>query len=898
VRARAVRAAGELDPGAAREPLRRILLAADAEDLPDEVRGALLDVLWPDALGVAELVASLTRPRSPLVFGLYALFLHRLPERLTDADMPDVLWGMARGWPSPGLEQWRRRPSMDVANRLIARAWMAADRAPLLPALAALVRSLILEDWHTQWPAPLGDTEADTRDRRLLLELILNQAQGLPEISRTAFSPVPRHLGLVRAEDLVWMRERARTATDDAAAYWQQLITWLSTPRILAEPDPAEAVTGSSKPSRDESEKNGAADAGKHTRRDELLRELASLLTAAENNESDAFWHMCRCLQLTVHDTARLSQYVRGVHDVTDLPGWELLTGGDPRAQRRFAHAAELFLLHQDPLTDVWIDRPNTRSAIAQAGYLAFAHLASVDPDRIERLDAATWRRWAPALIGHDTPNAAPPTRDASAAWEIRIRLLAELERRAPGAAAQPAARMVRAAAAQGAVPEGIGCWHACWNDELAAALAEQVDALAESPTSLATRGAVQALLLRTGHQQTRSRICALINEAANGGQDEEAVQAASVLLRSTHDGAWDVVLSTMHAAPGWGLTLIHRLSLGEDSEALLTKLTDRQVADLFRWFLQHLPPEDDCWEGEPDPHSRRRDLEFWRNHVLAHLATRAETSNSAIRHLATLADEHPHRPWLRRPLTQAQEALLSASPNALRPAELQALVRAPGRRIVRDNADLCDLILAELGELQTAMKDRMPPQATFLWDEQRVSKDVSRWQPKREPDLSDYIARHLKDRPERRGVFTDREVEVGRTDPKALGRRIDLLCQVSVRQGRSQAQAPCRVVIEVKCPWNDQLDTGIRDQLTSYMSSAGTDHGIYLVGWYPRRQWDSSDWRYKKTGSRDSLEQLTEHLEHLAAEESTRTGTRIRPFVLNLERPERAGEHDERYPG
>jgi hypothetical protein len=223
VRTRAVQAAAELDPETASDLLRRTLLGAGAEDLPDEVRGALLDVLWPDALGAAELVTSLTRPRSPLVFGLYALFLYRLPECLTDADMPDVLWSVARGRALPGAEQWRRRPSTDVASRLISRAWMATDRRPLLPALAALVRSLILDDWHTQWPARLDGTEADTRDRRTLLELMVHQADGMPEIDRLAFSPMSMRLGLLRAGDLGWMRERASTTTGDTSAHWQRL---------------------------------------------------------------------------------------------------------------------------------------------------------------------------------------------------------------------------------------------------------------------------------------------------------------------------------------------------------------------------------------------------------------------------------------------------------------------------------------------------------------------------------------------------------------------------------------------------------------------------------------------------------------------------------------------------
>ncbi|MBR7825764.1 hypothetical protein KDK95_05550, partial [Actinospica sp. MGRD01-02] len=100
VRVAAVRTIGSLDPTGAATRLRPVLLES-GEHLPDELRGALLDALWPGALSADELAQAMTRERSPRVFGLYALFIHQLPDMLDDADLPAILRWAAGRTPRP-----------------------------------------------------------------------------------------------------------------------------------------------------------------------------------------------------------------------------------------------------------------------------------------------------------------------------------------------------------------------------------------------------------------------------------------------------------------------------------------------------------------------------------------------------------------------------------------------------------------------------------------------------------------------------------------------------------------------------------------------------------------------------------------------------------------------------
>lgn len=69
-------------------------------------------------------------------------------------------------------------------------------------------------------------------------------------------------------------------------------------------------------------------------------------------------------------------------------------------------------------------------------------------------------------------------------------------------------------------------------------------------------------------------------------------------------------------------------------------------------------------------------------------------------------------------------------------------------------------------------------------------------------------------------------------------------------------------------------------------MPKVGTRHGIYLVGYFPKSQWDPQESRYKKARER-TADQLRADLEVIAHGELARTGNRISVFVLDMSRPE-----------
>jgi hypothetical protein len=99
----AARTAFETAPELAVPRLRTLLerLADEAYatviDPDDEVRGALLEMLWPEHLALEEALVQLRPQRRRWLFGLYARFLRTMPDRLDDSDIPRALaWAKAR----------------------------------------------------------------------------------------------------------------------------------------------------------------------------------------------------------------------------------------------------------------------------------------------------------------------------------------------------------------------------------------------------------------------------------------------------------------------------------------------------------------------------------------------------------------------------------------------------------------------------------------------------------------------------------------------------------------------------------------------------------------------------------------------------------------------------------
>jgi hypothetical protein len=216
--------------------------------------------------------------------------------------------------------------------------------------------------------------------------------------------------------------------------------------------------------------------------------------------------------------------------------------------------------------------------------------------------------------------------------------------------------------------------------------------------------------------------------------------------------------------------------------------------------------------------------------------------------------------------------------------AQLQQLVANLSRRYLRHGADLLDVVTIVLAEIERDSLQGITPIARLLWNETRKGTQTA-WRPKLEADLSDFLADQLRVRIAGRGIIVNREVEIQRISSYGVGERVDLLVQALASPPDLPAEQ-IAIVIEVKGNWNDDLLTAMRTQLADdYLSTIGTSHGIYLVGWFPPGQWDQTD-RLRAKAARRSAEQLAVELERQAKQLRSDRLLYIRPILLDLRRP------------
>jgi hypothetical protein len=895
LRVRAVMAASALDRPTTAAQLRPSLTDPAAE-FSDELRGALLEATWPEALSAAELVAALGPETRPTVFDLYALFLHRLPERLEDEDLPVLLrWAAGRSTASDGYSVRRgARRNAELCNRLIMRAWEANDRTVVLPALAEFMIERLGDDLYFDAAVPLESaTPADVRDRRALVRLIVEQAQNRATIPRLAASPLSRSLRLISPADLTWFLEQEAAAEAPVVPRWHQLIRirfnpadpqhrlaaqrvsgsriWSAVLAPLLETDQGESETylqqGAAAPALD-----AVFDVPDHAgERQDIIDALTAVFERSESGDLEAFWQLCRHLHIDPDngfDSSRWSD------DITTRPGYRALKERHSDLDDRFHTLACRYLRRHHPHTDDWIDQVSVMSWPAHSGYLAFAFLERCFPASFDALEDGVWATWAAALLVFDA------TPDSTSAFERKRRILHQLSLRAPDAATEPFQRIIRTAGQAGQIAHVLRSVDSCWSPGLADALADDLLTLRDGAPQQDFETALR-LLLEHDHDGTTGFALRAVRD--NSGEVAQATgrRVALVMLCAHPATAFPDIFEQMRQRPDWGRALATDLARAYRPTDPLSGLQDAQLAALYTWLLEQYPPEHDTFEPEFQFTTPEQETRIWRERAAHHLIERATLTT--IDELAALAADNPNRPWLRRMLATAQERYRDVSWSPPRLTDLRAMAKDAGRRYARDDNDLREAVIEQLGRLQERMRGKTP-EAFFLWNETRESKSVSKWTPKYESEISDYIAVHLKTH--LRYVFTNREVEIDRTISTGVGDRVDLLCE-AFDPDDPESMTQYQIVIEVKGCWNDGLTTDLHDQLAAdYMPKVGTRHGIYLVGYFPKAQWEPGANRYQKTPDL-TADQLKSELVQLADQELTLTRNTITAFVLDFTRPE-----------
>ncbi|XUM02945.1 hypothetical protein ACQ86F_05340 [Streptomyces venezuelae ATCC 10712] len=642
----------------------------------------------------------------------------------------------------------------------------------------------------------------------------------------------------------------------------------------------------------------------------DFMAEQVRLLGEARKGDNDSLWQFVWNLRVDPR-TGRLVQDASGAmstwpgavaldDDLTDLP-----------------ELALRYLTTEHDRADSWLQH-SRRNKCSWAGYALLTELHRAN--RLFELPPSVWGLWTAAILteylGMSTSYMEP----------ARVDLLRLGARHAPESLALRVTQAARAALKTGRQPIELNPIDPRWAAELRTALEHLATELStclglvpnaadkgeegspareDQPIRLPESDEAHEAALRTWHSTlaslltTDSRIVRSIIASTLDGPRETplatraAVLAAQALLAADAETYWPRVKAFAATDPELGRRLAEACARTE-SERIQSSLSEAGVVDLYQWLSGLYDPEEDRrlrgarWI-DADEQARE-----WRDRLLPEISRRA--TSEAVHQLRQLAALYPSRLAIAAALVTATKQHAAARWSQVRIEDVIQLLQDPARRVIRTTTDLLDMVQEALED----MSQDLPAHCELLWDRtpgkspRKPSADnptiPDAWRPKPEAALCAYLTHELSLRLAGHRVAINREVLIHPTDPYGAGDRTDLLIEALLSPGDDPniaSRESIKLVIEVKGSWNDEVPTAQREQLVGrYLPEAGTDAGIYIVGWYPIDLWTATGDSRKTQARKLQPDKLLVDLLDQAAILSQAGDVHVRPMVINVPRP------------
>jgi hypothetical protein len=820
--------------------LRELADLGTAEDPRDEVLAVAIDCIYPRLPDTTALLA-MVRPSRSASRGPYWVLLGKLSARIPEGDLPEALsWAAARAKDGEGAYN-------DLLPRLVTRGWQHWKSPDVREPLALLVTSLAS---GANWPRRTGQggTPWDGTDPGSRRDLAVRVARHLPPES----SYLLMHLALLLPGDLGWLTadlpSLARPEQDTLA----RCVSGLSSQPTAAEADlilamtpghPAYAHTTrlrdlvsldspEAQAWRKKHEDEAAYASQQPARQHEQHTQLIAALHAAAIDPGQ--WR---------HVADRLAAPDVGGNgdvfswDLTARPGWLMLDA----VQRQQALDQGLLYLSAHQLTpSVWTDQAQVGGqAIADwSGVYLLTTLASHDPGRLAALSPATWRAWAPAIIGAWAS-------DSEEGHVARCRLI-DLVPPAERQSLLHAALDHLDALHENGRPFQQYLLYVHLGPGLAPALAERLIAGRYHGT---LAYALLTLLVEHAPEIALPACRRLLDTP-----DHDLAEAASRGLAELDPAALIDHLTAEDATPRHIADVAGHLKLSQ--------LNDPHLAALARLLLRCVPFASDPAEEtgilitENGYQARRV-----RRIAMGQLADHGNLwffEELAAQHAGAASETIA---WYRR-RARAQAAELGYT--GLTPAQLMHLLGKADARLVRNDTDLLEVILLQLDDLQRELTHRR--HSRYLWNQIPDGDSL-----KDEDTISDWVAAELQRRLSSPGLL-DREITI--SPRRGTGTRIDVRATTPTA---THQPGTATVFAEAKLVTHEALKTALHDQLAQkYLIPAGRQHGIYLVYW--------ADPAQRPYGPRDRNQLLEQLTQQARAEE--RFGLHIRPYLLDISHP------------
>lgn len=872
----AAKTVSRIGNNAAKSRLADLITDPDAKDRGDDLKGVALETLWPEQMKTSEMLAHLQwGNRRWQIGGPYWRFVRQiLSKRFEDGDVPDLL-----DWMRDNLRHWH---SDDDFKPIWDRAWKRRDNRLISDAINRFLLHCLRRRGPPEWLDLNNNLASPDVRRQVGTELV---ALSAATESKPHGSPF---FVFFRAEDFDWLAERLDSPSSNREAeIWADLINYYwdrssrsqldkvlelaaRNPQFKAEvADAIEPVMFGSK---------RAAQMQKALRTQEELEEAMRRLrkptkptavpigTQLENNlkksEGGDFpsWHktvslLCKDAEGQIHAEDVWEP------DITKLPGWET---SDTSFRDRLIDRAQWFIEYVPAPKQIWHDPLHVNSSCLTV-YRSLLLLQSLRPRVVANFSSDTWRKWTHVVLGNGLPLGMIPSDDTrkvelvqlchSGCSDVFLTSLAKL------LDLQNAARDLRSLP----VLDQLTC---CWDDGIAGQLFKVVLGVTLKPDCL--RDVLSALLAH-GHTATKDFCAGRLKTLPKSGTSRLETEAVCIaLLESASDSGWPLVWPLFKKHRKWTLGIIERVTSRfsfDEKDAFLRRLPDEQLADLFEWCCngqrfsfdsEEDDPDDDVEDDEAGRVTLVKTHRRFMTEILDVLSERGTLSSlQALQRLRNCVSD---RETIVRLICRAnyQRQINAWAPISVK--QLHELAQSPKSRLLRDEADLLQVVLESLDCLGQRLQGETPI-AFALWDEDAKGK----FQPKDEACLATFLKSHLKADLEKRGIIALREVVINDNIIKTKGKRTDIYVTAIVDDPSPESQRQIRLVIEVKGCWHPKVRTAMNSQLVPYLRQTGDRYGLYLVGWYRGTSWHPSGRPSRKWTIESATKEFTDQAKRLS---------------------------------
>ncbi|HEY2323977.1 MAG TPA: ATP-binding protein [Thermoanaerobaculia bacterium] len=895
LRERAARAVIQLGDAAQRAQLKPLIFIQGTSSRERRLRSLAIEATWPDALTVEELLAAFDTP-SELRGALMAEYLPTadILTRLRAEDMPVILrWMNARESrrTQPRYNLRLQEPIEFFADAVLVAALSHVNESGVAELVAEiLLRRLASFDDIVDHEQKVAFAQAMSIDdvRQPILACMLRMASKSDEEVRTRiqYAEPP----IVTNRDIPWLlnRLRGRLTAAEKKLYVELVATNANLPQqlgmIIDAFSDVPLLGKRFKPHLKPIKLNSNLARQLRKQYDEIeqrrsrVREppvvqrpdpavlVDRFLTEFEKGNLDGFWEAN--LHLTVGpDRQQFGDDFE--RDLRRLPGWQNATS---TTRERLVRAAEQYVRKQQPHLQEWIGT-NTYHRPDLAAIRALLLLKNEAPDRFADLPRSVWQAWAPVAV-------------AAVFNGLQIPMIEDYYREAPDEVRGALAAVI---ADESTRYEHVGTLakvSSIWDTSIATIA---LDVARRADTSAKALRSILDVALQQGDAATRDFAESLLATIPPPGDSRRShtVAVAETLLSYTPESSWAALWAAFTNDREFGRSVIEEIAHRDRfATAAAERLSEEHLGQLFTWVATEFPSATDPRHDVDEVYSPslRDDVATWRNALVRSLQYRGTAA--AVKALKTAASRLPAETYLARIIVEAEQHWRSRGWQPLSFTNLLELLRSREARLVESPAELLAVVEESLDRLEKKLQGALLG-AAFLWNECAHEGRIS-WTPKKEEYLSDFVALHLIDDLERRGVVVNREVKIRPTTEPGTGERTDIHVDAVREQGEYRDRVT--IIVETKGCWNKGLYDDLLKQVANrYLHESRVTHALYLVGWYVCAAWKEPKVAGKKAGQTQKARVETKLRKRAGEIEDRAT---IRPVVLDvrLREPHRKG--------